>query len=803
MKHCSYDGLRFTVINPSDVDSLPGIPNDNPPYNLRGRELRKAIWVTERCPELAYVLRKFDTESAFFARLAIDPKYVPLSEVEGGYMLDAGVMQAWWKLESLLIHVSDFLLQHAYGRPEAKFPFDPFWPSPSECGYRKTHKQAHHARQAAARSLDAFRALMARCSMSIAINLPDPEAPVPLWLHMMIKAGAEQSWIDLFRSSVVADFSPGLRVGAYLNPSLGPSGSKWIRHIPVMVMAHVPVYIVWPQEDLSAIFSEYPFLREYFPGSDPVVEIPLRAPGWQSSFIKWSSLQDGSQLPSIAPPVPDDAEIPHGLGQRPGETFENFIARREARNRQREAVETPEHRERRLARAAAAESFTRPTRATKASVFLWQTVGEHDPTVRDEWFTLDYRQQVGRHGIHDLWLMYSNNQKRYDAWANEWDICVRLAPGEERDPDDDIDIYDEIEDEYYGHSHPAGDPVDAGVPGSPAQSRSNAVTHSQPAVTLDILADSFQTDLAAYYDYDEVGYVPYAPPASSIIRQRYGVTTPHDVHSVPGADRVTCRSLQKITGYLEEDLGEGAATTVALSAFVHALLESTAAPPAPHDSIWDLAPRNPEYILRQEHAHPTMSVKKVELNGSIWYHIRYNTTLDQQTWWALIVKSGVAVLELYRQLSVQSRQDAAEYLARRAMPFHTVFSPTPRENMRPQQPIRTILGWRSLSATYSCYDYRVYEDQVRYILRGPKARAALLVGGLVWRLALEVIGETLVEDVLKGPSREVYECGQAFTPRHGTDYYDDSLSPDEIDVICGVYKVVLSKSGPDSSLLRD
>ena len=781
------------MINPSEIDSLPGIPNENPPYNLRGRELRKAIWVIERCPELAYILRKFDTESAFFARLAIDPKHVPLAQVDGGYMLDPEVMKAWLNLESILTHVSNFLLQHSSGRPEAKFPFDSFWPSPTECGYRKTHKDAHVARVAAARSLDAFCALMGRCSMSIAINLPDPDAPVPLWVHMLMKAGADQSWIDLFRSSVVADFSPGLRVGAYLNPSLGPSGTKWIRHIPVMVMAHVPVYIVWPQEDLPQIFSEYPFLREYFPGSEPVVEIPLRAPGWQSSFVKWARLQDPASMPRLAPAIPDDAEIPHGPGQRPGETFENFIARREARNRQREAVETPEHRARRLERAAAAQSFARPTRATKVSVFLWQTVGDHDPTVRDEWFTLDYRQQIGRHGIHDLWLTYSNNQKHYDAWENEWDVCVRLAPGEERDPDDDIDIYDEIDEEYYGNSQPTHNPPAAGVSDSSPESRSNVRTHSEPPHTLDMLAASFQSDLAAYYDYDDVGYVPYAPPASYIIRQRYGVTTPQSVHSVAGADQVTCRSLQKITGFLEDDLVEGAPMTLALSAFVHALL-STAVAPAPHHSIWDLDPGNSEYILRQDHVHSTMSVKKVEVNGSIWYCVRYNTALDQQIWWALIVKSGVAVLELHRQHTIHSRQQAAEYLARRAMPFHTICSPSPRDNIRLEPPIRTILGWRSLSATYSGYDYRVYEEHVRYILRGPKARAALLLGGIVWRLVLEILGQTLVEDVVKGPSCEVYHCGQAFTPSRGNDYYDDSLSTDEIDAICGVYKVVLSKS---------
>ena len=80
MKYFWYNGTLYTAINPSDVDSLPGIPNSDPVYNLKGRELRHAIWVTERCPELAYMVRSYDSESAFLSRLQVDPAMSPFSD---------------------------------------------------------------------------------------------------------------------------------------------------------------------------------------------------------------------------------------------------------------------------------------------------------------------------------------------------------------------------------------------------------------------------------------------------------------------------------------------------------------------------------------------------------------------------------------------------------------------------------------------------------------------------------------------------------------------------------------------------
>ena len=95
MKYFRYDGTLYTAINPSDVDSLPGIPNSDPVYNLKGRELRHAIWVTERCPELAYMVRSYDSESAFLSRLQVDPRHVSIQRSGNDYFLSQDLRASW------------------------------------------------------------------------------------------------------------------------------------------------------------------------------------------------------------------------------------------------------------------------------------------------------------------------------------------------------------------------------------------------------------------------------------------------------------------------------------------------------------------------------------------------------------------------------------------------------------------------------------------------------------------------------------------------------------------------------------
>lgn len=93
------------------------------------------------------------------------------------------------------------------------------------------------------------------------------------------------------------------------------------------------------------------------------------------------------------------------------------------------------------------------------------------------------------------------------------------------------------------------------------------------------------------------------------------------------------------------------------------------------------------------------------------------------------------------------------------------------------------LGARSADCVYTKYDYASYEKERDDLLRSSKGRVALMMGGIVWRLAMECIG---VENVLRGPGDDHTESDLIVI--NDCKFLDDTLSEHELDVICGVYR---------------
>ena len=82
---------------------------ENPPESAYGRDLRKAIWVTKRCPELAYMLRSFDTESRWMAQFGVNVKTVEFEKFQGGVRMRADIVAKWSRLEKALLWFSETL----------------------------------------------------------------------------------------------------------------------------------------------------------------------------------------------------------------------------------------------------------------------------------------------------------------------------------------------------------------------------------------------------------------------------------------------------------------------------------------------------------------------------------------------------------------------------------------------------------------------------------------------------------------------------------------------------------------------
>ncbi|KAF8868067.1 hypothetical protein BD779DRAFT_1379158, partial [Infundibulicybe gibba] len=97
------------------------------------------------------------------------------------------------------------------------------------------------------------------------------------------------------------------------------------------------------------------------------------------------------------------------------------------------------------------------------------------------------------------------------------------------------------------------------------------------------------------------------------------------------------------------------------------------------------------------------------------------------------------------------------------------------------------LGYRPRGYKFDIQDYCAYDEAKHDILSSSLGRAALMRGGIVWRLSR---GAVLPKAVTAGlPTSSVMNEGSV-VGMLGSDYLADQLLDDEgEDIICGVYHV--------------
>ncbi|KAG5653251.1 hypothetical protein H0H81_001508 [Sphagnurus paluster] len=96
------------------------------------------------------------------------------------------------------------------------------------------------------------------------------------------------------------------------------------------------------------------------------------------------------------------------------------------------------------------------------------------------------------------------------------------------------------------------------------------------------------------------------------------------------------------------------------------------------------------------------------------------------------------------------------------------------------------LGYRPPNYKPDAADYAAYEHVRDMFLDSPKGRAALLHGGIISRLAKDVVH---YQHVLERPMPNVIISNGPLVPVQSIGCWDDTLTEHEINLICGVYKV--------------
>ena len=159
--------------------------------------------------------------------------------------------------------------------------------------------------------------------------------------------------------------------------------------------------------------------------------------------------------------------------------------------------------------------------------------------------------------------------------------------------------------------------------------------------------------------------------------------------------------------------------------------------------------------------------------------------LREQSSWFLVMPHATAVLEVLRRSWGPTKEAIVIELVKRGIPFFTML---PGSTMPMIDSERVPFDIYPSSFRPTSSDYSIYELRRDILLSGPRGRAALMMGGIIWRLAKEVLDDA---DVMDGPS---YCLGSEFriSTTHDT-LADNALTSDELQIICGTYRIFTGK----------
>jgi len=243
-------------------------------------------------------------------------------------------------------------------------------------------------------------------------------------------------FLQLLANSPISDFSTTTnRVGAIINVAHCP----WLRLVPYMLKANVPIWFYWgippaflqPQDTNALVYAprSHPQSRAPLPVVTtpqfvglPVVSAhagPPPGPSPQSAHAvplpqSVGSAHAGPPPQSVGLPV----RSPHGgSGQRPGETWKDFIVRQNMRRKEKLLNENHVDRQVREDRERTAAKRSCPGKRG-ATVYVW----EDDNGV---W----KRLLLSRGEVESYWGRYSSSSAIYNSIDNCWDLCDEFDAG--------------------------------------------------------------------------------------------------------------------------------------------------------------------------------------------------------------------------------------------------------------------------------------------------------------------------------------------------------------------------------------
>jgi hypothetical protein len=286
------------------------------------------------------------------------------------------------------------------------------------------------------------------------------------WEYILQQGGISQEKIQDLKRSEICEFGPSYpRVGVFIKYD------NWTFHRTMQkcVKYGVPVWVHWPSathwSPESAIMGHLPTQREIdFAQAPPIREENEKTEdfGWSkpipwgtssaNSWVSVSSLGPSGNL-QVSTPVSSgqqtasntkapgnsveasssDQKVPTpvpGSRQMLGENPHQFVKRMAEARLRRIKTESNRSQQQRESREQRQMNHPSPGHSSKAPV-VWHWEVDVTTGVRS-------RIRVPRQAVEQYWENYSNKERCYDAYFNEWDICTEFDFDTERGYDTDV-----------------------------------------------------------------------------------------------------------------------------------------------------------------------------------------------------------------------------------------------------------------------------------------------------------------------------------------------------------------------------
>ncbi|KDQ63888.1 hypothetical protein JAAARDRAFT_682625 [Jaapia argillacea MUCL 33604] len=748
-----YGSPGFTLALPDVIDDVGDLVNARVHSNVY--------------PMLPFLFKRPLRHGVIFERLNYRFETFPIVYECGSWRLEASVREQWDVLEQVLTSLATISLLH--GSLRCFLVKSCATPAPRSKRYLDGFSSSRSARVACMNSLHAFDLLIASCSFGIAT------CSTTNWREEL--AVYHPTYSDLLCVSPINSFNPGSRVGVIINVSC----CDWMDWVPNLVSRNVPVWLWWgtPEWPLSP-----PQPRQKWPlwldnaapndedrcrflfGNPLSIYHPLSAPPTPSHPSTPSHPGTSFHLSDQHRPIPHDTSAPFE-----GESFVDFFARRKRTTEL--AVQSGGQKSQSIISRREHSLRLQCPGNTGARVFQWFFDDQGSPV----------RVPVPQNSVASTWDSYSDSQRNYDPLNNHWDLCLYLDPTA-LSPLHAASYDITHEESIVGRDDPIHEPPPEVYP---IQSPPRVAPPSQDRLDRDVQrmqerrSDTTDGPLTLDLVFEPLETIAYLRYGWCVAEKHIQDQPPY---SLTELQTLLSHNLRRIA--LEGLVDPTPSAVVEMSPFFRHLSKL---PTPPSQS--DLSQNSRSQISLPG----TFSITPVQVKGltgsrtnrAVLYMVRFHRG-DMP--WRVAFDSASSLLHCIRSSHCTSSERLVTYCVERGIEFRTVVC-FPPQVLRPP-PYRGFrydgLGWRPKSYRPTLQDYSVYESiRDGFLLRQAHSRAALMKGGIIWRLAIHALGK---DHVLQGPSHHIMVMGVGLLDRRlGSSFWDDDLSEGEMMLISGCYYV--------------